>query len=203
MKRATILISILFVFFSSDLFAQIDSVTFNFHRGISIYEFSFIAQNIDNGDTTAFSPTDANYSFRWYIDLVEQTNDTLAVFRHKFQNEGNYTVDLDVYDIPNNITISASRIVPVRDTIIVPNVFSPNGDDYNEQFIVRANGITPLEISIFSRTGMMVYKAKAPVLIWDGRNSSGSEMSEGIYYYILKSDDPNVPERTGFIHLYR
>ncbi len=100
-------------------------------------------------------------------------------------------------------TISASRVVPVRDTIIVPNVFSPNGDTHNEQFIVRSNGITPLEISIYSRTGMMVYKTKAPIIIWDGRNSSGTEMSEGIYYYILKSDDPNIPEKTGFLHLYR
>jgi gliding motility-associated-like protein len=203
MKRFLVLISLIFLFSVSDLFAQIDSVTFKFHRGISLYEFSFLAQKIDNGDTTEFSPTDVNYVFHWYIDLVEQTNDTLAVFRHKFPNDGNYTVDLDVYDIPNNTTISASRVVPVRDTILVPNVFSPNGDDYNEQFIVRSNGITPIEISIYSRTGTMVYKAKAPVIIWDGRNSSGSEMSEGIYYYILKSDDPNVPEKTGFVHLYR
>ena len=208
MKRVKIIIFLLLIFSVSDLFAQIDSVIFNFHRGVSLFEFSFFAQKIDEGDTIVFNPIenldDTNYVFHWYIDLVEQTNDTLPIFRHRFATEGNYTIDLEVFDKPNNNTITASQIVPVRDTIIIPNVFSPNnGDNINDLFIIRSNGITPLDISIFSRTGVMVYKSKAPIIIWDGRNSTGAEMSEGVYYYILKSDDPSVKDRVGFIHLFR
>ena len=206
MKKVYVFVYLVFLFSSADLFAQIDSVTFNFHRNYSLFDFTFKAQKIDNGDTLIFNPTvnldDTNFVFHWYIDLVEQVNDTLPVFHHRFLNAGVYTVDLEVYDKPNNNTINASRAVPVRDTILIPNVFTPNGDDINDLFIVRANGITPIEISIYSRTGIMVYSLKAPIIVWDGRNSSGAEMSEGVYYYILKSED-SKEERKGFIHLYR
>ena len=115
---------------------------------------------------------------------------------------GNYTFTLSVYDDVSGNTYNYTANYQIIDDIRVPNVFTPNGDGLNDLFIVRANGIVPLEISVFSRTGTLVFNTRSPIIVWDGKSSSGSELSEGTYFYVLKSDDPAIPVKKGFFHLY-
>jgi gliding motility-associated-like protein len=203
MKRATILVSIIFVFSITDLFAQIDSVQLK-SRNYTLFNFTFFNLSFYNGDTIKWKDVDLeDYEFEWSVDDVNQVNDTLPVFNYHFTAEGNYKVKLIATHIASSEKGTDSLLIQVQNTILVPNVFSPNGDGINDDFLILSDGITPLEITIYSRTGVLVYKFKAPIINWDGRNSSGQEMSEGVYYYILKSDGPIVPEKTGFFHLYR
>jgi gliding motility-associated-like protein len=90
------------------------------------------------------------------------------------------------------------------DTLDCPNVFTPNEDGKNDLFIVKSNGVTVYNLQIFSRTGILVYKAESPVLIWDGRNLSGQELLPGTYYYIIReSGGSGNFEKRGFVNLYR
>lgn len=203
MKRASVLLTIVCLFFVSDLFAQIDSVQLK-SRKYSQFDFTFQSIPFLSGAIISWADLDLlDYNFEWSVDNIVQINDTLPFFNYRFSAEGIFTVKLIATHIASATDRTNSLLIQVQDTIQIPNVFSPNGDGINDDFLVLSDGITPLEILIYSRTGVLVYKFKAPIINWDGRNSSGQEMNEGVFYYIIKSDNPNIPEKTGFFHLYR
>ena len=86
----------------------------------------------------------------------------------------------------------------------VPNVFSPNGDRINDYFIVDTPDGKIYDFRIFTRTGTQVYHTSSPQLFWDGRNTSGIDLPEGIYYYVIElAEDSNTEGIKGFIYLFR
>jgi len=93
---------------------------------------------------------------------------------------------------------------PCDDIIEIPNVFSPNGDGINDYLKIRTNGTNIFSLSVYTRSGVLVYKLESPNLLWDGRTLSGHELSPGIYYYVVKQiDGDGSIEKTGFVHLIR
>ncbi len=68
----------------------------------------------------------------------------------------------------------------------LPNIFSPNGDNINDiykpgpyKFVDHVN------LQIFDRWGVLVFKTTDPDINWDGRNMFTNKMvSDGVYYYI-------------------
>ena len=122
---------------------------------------------------------------------------------HRFPEAGDYRATLRVTH-PEGCMNQWFDIVTVRDSLDCSNVFTPNNDGINDYFIVRSNGVTVYSIQVFSRTGVLVYKAEAPTLIWDGRNLSGQELLPGTYYYIIRSADGSGRfEKSGFVEIYR
>ncbi len=69
--------------------------------------------------------------------------------------------------------------------IIVPNVFSPNGDGYNEFFSITSIGLKDLYVEIYDRWGLKMGDFSALNGGWDGKAASGKDAPEGTYYYIL------------------
>lgn len=210
MARIKVFIALFIIVFSQKLIAQVDTVTFRFESDASTYKLTCIAQkvNVISGDSvfTDFEITDTTnsaYTFNWTgssnVGLIQNG---LPSAKYEFSTSGVFTFNLSVYEDVSVKTYTVSKTYSIVDDIRVPNVFTPNGDGINDLFIVNANGITPLEISIFSRTGTLVYNTKSPIIVWDGKNSSGSELSEGIYFYVLKSNNSAIPVKKGFFHLY-
>ena len=68
----------------------------------------------------------------------------------------------------------------------IPNVFSPNGDNKNDYFIVSGAGFEILESTIYNRWGTEVFKYNAKADQWDGRTFSGGIAPEGTYYYVFE-----------------
>lgn len=131
-------------------------------------------------------------------------------FFYTFPGEGDYRVSLFVDD--GECSSLVSRIIAVRDSFLVPNVLAPlpasitpNGSAYEKysQFIVKTNGLDPVSIKIFTRSGALVYKAEAPLIIWDGKNSSGHDLSPGVYYYVIEYNTEVKQTKTGFVYLFR
>ena len=85
----------------------------------------------------------------------------------------------------------------------VPNVFTPNGDDVNDEFEVSTDGTTVYAFSVFTRTGTRVYHSKSPRILWDGRTLDGIEMKVGVYYYVIEEEGDNKERKAGFMHLFR
>lgn len=203
MTRAKVLIYIL-VFFVVSLkgFSQIDTVTFRFIPAAASFEVKCQAQKIISGDTSDFVTTDtADFVFNWSGDQIPNSNGFPST-SFNFDAAGTYTFSLEVTEKTSGDNYIETKTFEIRDVLRIPNVFTPNNDGVNDLFIVRSNGIVPLEISIYSRTGTLVFKSKAPIIVWDGRNTSGSIVSPGVYYYVLTSDDPAVETQNGFIHVY-
>lgn len=88
----------------------------------------------------------------------------------------------------------------------VPNVFTPNGDQVNDYFsLVSYAGIQSLEIDIVNRWGNPVRSFAKPDFQWDGKDTSGNEMAEGVYFYCLTAilGSGEEIEKQGFIEVLR
>jgi len=65
--------------------------------------------------------------------------------------------------------------------IIVPNVFTPNGDGFNQYFFIpKIELYTECELTVIDRWGKAVYRSKAYKNDWDG-----DDLSSGVYFYVL------------------
>jgi len=87
----------------------------------------------------------------------------------------------------------------------VPNVFTPNGDTYNDVFLIKAFGVPKYSIEIYDRWGVRVFHSDDPSNPWNGKiNNTGAEASDGVYYYILKSEcNDKEDDHHGFLQLLR
>lgn len=136
---------------------------------------------------------------------------------HIYYKPGQYSVKLTVESdlhcvdslrLDQNIVVDPSELG-------IPNVFTPNGDGINDNFLVKSKSLRSLSVEIFSRSGLKVYSfyGEGEVLKnwkgWDGNvNYSSIKASPGVYFYIVKAfgwDDIVYTGKAyrGFVYLYR
>ena len=76
----------------------------------------------------------------------------------------------------------------VRETCItIPSAFTPNGDIYNEKWVIEMNGVYPnATIEVFDRTGKRVFYSRGyePSQYWDG-TYNGKKLPMDSYYYVI------------------
>ena len=98
----------------------------------------------------------------------------------------------------------------------IPNLFTPNGDQTNDLFLIYGNGINPenFNFSIFNRWGQIVFETTNvnDMLTsgWDG-TTNGEQQPVGTYVWVMKGfqeDNVNTPlqfagKNTGTILLKR
>ena len=146
-------------------------------------------------------PDSIPYQYQWILEDGTLGDTRLLV--HSFQAEGQYRAALIVSN-QAGCADSSMRLVEVFDVLDCANVFSPNNDGMNDYFVINSNGVTIYNLQVFSRSGVKVFQAEAPVIMWDGRNQSGQELLPGTYYYIVKPvQGTSRFEKTGFVELYR
>jgi len=138
----------------------------------------------------------------YYWEFEDGTSYTTAAFLKEFSEQG--VVEL-MHVVRDDLGCADTLIdrIAVSETLLVSNVFSPNGDGINDYFEVSTNGEVLYRLTIFSRTGSIIYQSASPRIFWDGRTFSGKEVPVGVYFYIIESAVEGVTEMTGFIHLYR
>lgn len=69
--------------------------------------------------------------------------------------------------------------------LIIPNIFTPNGDGINDLFTLKSSGLKFLNVELYSRWGLKLYDWATIHGGWDGRTSSGMEAPSGTYFYII------------------
>ncbi len=71
--------------------------------------------------------------------------------------------------------------------VLIPNVFSPNGDGINDRFLVTADCFPPADFSmkVFDRWGNSLFGTLDPQTGWDG-NRGGKPLPTGVYYYTIR-----------------
>ncbi len=83
----------------------------------------------------------------------------------------------------------------------IPNVFTPNGDNVNDFYEMKALCYyDQFRIIIFNRWGKKMYESNNPYFKWDGRTDGGTECSEGVYYWIM---DTKSGQLHGYLELIR
>ncbi len=88
-----------------------------------------------------------------------------------------------------------SLILEITDcTILLPDIFSPNGDDINDWFVPVTGQGSILTLTIYNRWGATVFSGDEKG--WDGRNTQGQEVPEGTYFYIVLLKDKQTRQGT-------
>ncbi|GAB4248850.1 MAG: hypothetical protein Kow0079_01210 [Vicingaceae bacterium] len=124
------------------------------------------------------------------------------------------TIQYSICDLTcSNICDSATILIFVEELkpVETPEGFSPNGDGFNDYFVIKNLEQYPENsIVIFNRWGDVVYKAEPYNNDWDGTTVTdavkitGDKVTEGTYYYILKIKNASDTETiNGFIELKR
>ncbi len=92
--------------------------------------------------------------------------------------------------------------------IFVPNAFTPNGDQINDQFEIFAEDITSLQWRIFDRYGNLLFESSDPQSTWNGM-VDGKLMDAGSYIWTLQyqgydiSGDEIDGVKSGVVNLLR
>ncbi|MES2565403.1 MAG: gliding motility-associated C-terminal domain-containing protein [Bacteroidota bacterium] len=97
------------------------------------------------------------------------------------------------------------EVIPVA-RLIVPNVFTPNGDGRNDIFTLDAIGMGDISISIFDRWGLKMFETTGNGNIkWDGKNKGGAIVSDGTYFYMLNATglDGEIYKKEGTINVFQ
>lgn len=88
--------------------------------------------------------------------------------------------------------------------VIIPNVFTPNGDGQNDLFVVEGGASTAFEFHVFNRWGQEVYFTGSPRVAWNGRDNGNNTLPDGVYYYELHEIRSGTDAvHTGYIELTR
>ncbi|MCE7043048.1 gliding motility-associated C-terminal domain-containing protein [Dyadobacter sp. CY312] len=94
---------------------------------------------------------------------------------------------------------------------VLPNVFTPNGDNKNDTFKPYdcPAFVQSLECRIFNRWGAQVYDTKDVNINWDGKTKDGKNLAAGQYYYEVSvffestSRNPKPTVLKGWVQLLR
>ncbi len=139
---------------------------------------------------------------------------------YTYENTGIYNVKLvskkvsenhicvDTFYIPDFIVVDSSYIT-------VPNVFTPNGDGVNDEFVVKFFSMQSVQITLLNRWGRKIhywesnnvrgFEGTWTETVWDGKLMGGRYASPGVYYYNVVGEGRDGTRRRahGFFHLFR
>ncbi len=127
----------------------------------------------------------------WNWDFDDGVTSTDPHPFHAYYSIGTYDVELIT---TSDLGCLDTLVVPVDilEGIIVPNVFTPNNDGWNDVFDVRTSDVGAFSMEIYNRWGNMVYESETPLVSWDGRNQAGEEMPAGTYFYVITKAEMNT-----------
>jgi gliding motility-associated-like protein len=149
--------------------------------------------------------------YEWYFDyhpgepVTGPPDDLSPAPSYIYYIPGEYYVTLrtvtglcdDIFTHPEPVRVYPSELE-------IPNVFTPDGDGYNDVFMVRAVSMQAFHAVVYNRNGRKMHEWRDPSEGWDGR-VDGSPATPGTYFYVITGlgwDDRKY-EFTGPLYLYR
>ena len=121
-----------------------------------------------------------NYSYLWNSGQTENPIDINL-------NPGIYSVKITD---ENMCSIDTSFRIAAFTADCVPNVFSPNGDDVNDVWLLEdAFLYSDTEVRVYNRYGKLLFKSIGYDSPWDGKNTSGNDVNDGAYFYVIDLGD--------------
>ncbi len=125
---------------------------------------------------------------------------------HEYKTQGNYTVTLTTFksDVCSNSISKGEFVIREGSALFIPNTFTPNGDNINDEFVVNLTNLAEYYIEIYNRWGRLVFKSADIFDNWKG-NFDNTELPIGTYFYKLHSKNTNGTtfDKSGYITLLR
>jgi gliding motility-associated-like protein len=104
------------------------------------------------------------------------------------------------YVVSSYYYVDGVSLIELPCVVNLPNVFTPNDDGINDEFMVQLCDSTQTELTIYNRWGNKVFETTDVNISWNGRTTSGELCSEGSYYYVVIT---RGKKEKGFIQLVR
>jgi gliding motility-associated-like protein len=151
-------------------------------------------------DITVTNLSEGGTVYEWIFgDGNTLTTFDTASFEFLYADSGTFTLTLvaynDVTGCTDTMILENGIYVEPTSFIRIPNVITPNGDGINDMFPIDPvqNNFFPFDIrniydfsgEIYNRWGQRVYKWNQPLAGWDGRTTSGLELNNGTYYFVI------------------
>lgn len=126
--------------------------------------------------------------YQWRIykgsDLLVKRSD--SEHRYTFQEPSSYRAVVDISNANCTLDSVEFTISISESMLLVPNVFTPNGDGANDEFRVAYRSLKEFHCWVYNRWGMLVYEWTDPAKGWDG-TINGQQAPEGAYYYVIRA----------------
>ncbi len=146
------------------------------HEVIADFEYSY--------DETDFGVVIKNYSkgeqlkYAWSMDRRDLSE--VAEPRINLDDVENHNLELIVTDVEGCGDTAHKVLLPQMFTYI-PNIFTPNGDGYNDEFKVSIVDPVQFEMTVFDRWGTPIFKSNDPSKGWNGAVTPTGEVVPGTY----------------------
>lgn len=141
----------------------------------------------------------------WKIDNEEFSRKNKT--SHTFDKAGQYEVTLEIIDKEGNTAFDSKiiTVTPTSSITNIPNIFSPNNDLINDNFIVKYKNISSFSLYIYNNKSELIFETQDIEKGWNGENKYGEEANPGDYIYIIRAEgiDGNKFEEKGIIKLVR
>jgi gliding motility-associated-like protein len=151
---------------------------------------------------TSQNATDYSWNFgNGEVSIVQNLNNQQSVYT----TFGEYTVWLIASNGICADSMSALITATANPWIFVPNVFTPNGDDANEIWMIDTKNMETIDLIIVNRWGNLMTKIEDLNGSWDGKTPDGSDATDGTYFYKYTAKALNGEEFSGhgFLTLIR
>ncbi|MFZ6050591.1 PKD domain-containing protein [Halocola ammonii] len=112
------------------------------------------------------------------------------IANHTYASEGNYTVKLRVRRGESEKESTKQVEVFGRPKLVLPNVFSPNGDGKNEYYSIdfkESKNIESYTVRVFTLDGEQIFQSHADQTDWGGEMPNGAPAPEGKYVVVVKA----------------
>ncbi|MFO8067145.1 MAG: gliding motility-associated C-terminal domain-containing protein, partial [Bacteroidales bacterium] len=140
-----------------------------------------------------------------YIELnVQGGTEPYTFFRDDFSSnlpyfndlyEGSYLI---LIEDANGCTYELETISLVdvpEECLRIPNAFTPNGDDNNDEWIIENLALfNKYQVQVFNRWGQVVYVGQPGNDPWDGTNLQNNIVPAGSYIYVVKLNNGSKPK---------
>ena len=85
----------------------------------------------------------------------------------------------------------------------VPNIITPNGDGINDYLYFKTEGTKEVDVTIYDRWGVMIYRWTELNGYWDGRDLKNVPVVTGVYFYTanITGYDNKIQGYKGFVHV--
>ncbi len=152
-----------------------------------------------------FNASSGATSYLWLFPGGNPSSSTALNPTVTYSTTGTYTATLIAANGGCTDTTTETIIVFDGYTLMIPNIFSPNGDLSNDFFTVISTGVASFSGQIYDRWGVKMYDWVDVTKGWDGVNMNGGKANDGTYYYIITSKGFDGSDHTdqGFFMLVR
>ena len=132
-------------------------------------------------------------AYEWHFSKQGEEGELFVRYEeettYRFVDSGTFDINLicSLTDTGDTLYASTITVAIVESKLEFPNAFSPNGDEWNEEFKAKEyKSLVEFHAYIFNRWGQKLYEWTDPAGGWDGKYN-GNDVKEGVYFLLVNA----------------